>query len=72
LPLWAKFLPALPRLIAENLEQGNRKEQRPELELLKNVLMEERRKRRQLLGISLFLGGFLLGALLVLVRIHSI
>lgn len=72
LPLWAKILPALPRLIAENLEQGNRKEQRPELELLKNVLMEERRKRRQLLGISLFLGGFLLGALLVLVRIHSI
>jgi ubiquinone biosynthesis protein len=71
-PNWAKILPTLPRLIAENLEQVHRKEQRPEFDLLKQLLVDERRKRRQWLGITLFLSGFLIGALLVLVRIHSI
>jgi hypothetical protein len=45
---------------------------RQELDLLKQLLFEERRKRRQLWGSLLFLGGFLLGALFVLARIHSI
>jgi ubiquinone biosynthesis protein len=71
-PNWAKILPTLPRLIAENLEQVHRKEQRPEFDLLKQLLVDERRNRRQWLGITLFLSGFLIGALLVLVRIHSI
>jgi ubiquinone biosynthesis protein len=71
-PNWAKILPTLPRLVAEYLEQVNRKEQRPELDLLKQLLIDERRKRRQVFGFALFLGGFLLGVLLVLIKIHSI
>jgi ubiquinone biosynthesis protein len=71
-PNWAKILPTLPRLLAESLERSSRKDTRPELDLLKQLLFEERRKRRQLWGSLLFLGGFLLGALFVLARIHSI
>jgi ubiquinone biosynthesis protein len=71
-PNWAKILPTLPRLLAESLERSSRKDSRPELDLLKQLLFEERRKRRQLWGSLLFLGGFLLGALFVLARIHSI
>lgn len=71
-PSWAKILPTLPRLVAEYLEQINHKDQRPELDLLKQLLIEERRKRRQVLGFALFLGGFLLGALLILIKIHSL
>jgi ubiquinone biosynthesis protein len=71
-PSWTKILPTLPRLVAEYLEQINHKDQRPELDLLKQLLIEERRKRRQVLGFALFLGGFLLGALLILIKIHSL
>jgi ubiquinone biosynthesis protein len=71
-PNWAKILPTLPRLVAEYLEQVNHKEQRPELDLLKQLLIDERSKRRQVFGFALFLGGFLLGVLLVLIKIHSI
>jgi hypothetical protein len=65
-------LPTLPRLLAESLDRHGQKDSKPEFELLKQVLFEERRKRRQLWGALLFLGGFLIGALFVLARIHSI
>lgn len=71
-PNWAKILPTLPRLLAESLQRSSRKEQRPELDLLKQLLVEERRKRRLLWGAFLFLAGFLVGTLFVLARIHSI
>jgi len=71
-PNWAKILPTLPRLLAERLDRHGQKDSKPEFELLKQVLFEERRKRRQLWGALLFLGGFLIGALFVLARIHSI
>jgi ubiquinone biosynthesis protein len=71
-PNWAKILPTLPRLLAESLDRQGHKDSKLEFELLKQVLFEERRKRRQLLGTLLFLGGFIIGALFVLTRIHSI
>ena len=71
-PNWSKIIPTLPRLLSECLERSSRKEQKPELDLLRQALFEERRKQRQLWGAVLFLGGFLVGALFVLVRIHSI
>ena len=71
-PNWAKILPTLPRLLAERLDRHGQKDSKPEFEFLKQVLFEERRKRRQLWGALLFLGGFLIGALFVLARIHSI
>jgi ubiquinone biosynthesis protein len=71
-PNWAKILPTLPRLLAESLDRYGHKDSKLEFELLKQVLFEERRKRRQLWGALLFLGGFLIGALFILARIHSI
>jgi len=59
-------------LLAESLDRYGHKDSKPEFELLKQVLFEERRKRRQLWGALLFLGGFLIGALFILARIHSI
>jgi ubiquinone biosynthesis protein len=69
-PNWAKILPTLPRLIAENLAQNNKTEQSAELELLKTLLREERQTRRLITGALLFVGGFLAGALLISLGIY--
>jgi ubiquinone biosynthesis protein len=68
-PSWAKILPTLPRLLAESLkhgqEHGQKKEENQQIELLKALLLEERRTRRVLVGALLFGGGFLVGMVLV-------
>ena len=66
-PSWAKILPTLPRLIAESLKQshGPRNEQNRELEVLKALLLQERRTHRLIVGALLFAGGFLAGILVV-------
>jgi ubiquinone biosynthesis protein len=68
-PSWAKILPTLPRLVAESLKQardyGQKKEENQQLELLKALLLEERRTRRILVGALLFGGGFLAGMILM-------
>ena len=66
-PTWAKILPTLPRLIAESLAQNRHqlKDQTGELELLKALLIEERRTRRLITGALLFAGGFLVGILII-------
>jgi ubiquinone biosynthesis protein len=66
-PSWAKILPTLPRLIAESLAQGRgpQREQNAELEVLKSLLLQERRTHRLLVGALLFAGGFLLGILII-------
>ena len=66
-PSWAKILPTLPRLIAESLKQGHgpKNEQNRELEVLKALLLQERRTHRLIVGALLFAGGFLAGILVV-------
>lgn len=71
-PGWAKILPTLPRLIADALIQANHqvKDQSGELEVLKAMLLEERRTRRLLVGALLFAGGFLAGILIISLGIY--
>jgi ubiquinone biosynthesis protein len=71
-PSWAKILPTLPRLIAESLAQGRgpKREQNAELEVLKCLLMQERRTHRLLVGTLLFAGGFLAGILIIGLGLH--
>jgi ubiquinone biosynthesis protein len=71
-PSWAKILPTLPRLIAESLAQGRgpKREQNAELEVLKGLLMQERRTHRLLVGTLLFAGGFLAGILIIGLGLH--
>jgi ubiquinone biosynthesis protein len=64
-PAWAKILPTLPRLIAESLAKGQKKEQNGELEVLKALLQQERRTHRLIMGALLFAGGFLAGILII-------
>jgi len=66
-PAWAKILPTLPRLIADSLTQGRNqtKDQNGELEVLKALLLEERRTHRLIVGALLFAGGFLVGILII-------
>jgi ubiquinone biosynthesis protein len=66
-PSWAKILPTLPRLIAESLAQGRapQREQNGEIELLKGLLLQERRTHRLLVGVLLFTGGFFAGILII-------
>jgi len=66
-PSWAQILPTLPRLIAESLAQGRapQKDQNLELEVLKGLLLQERRTHRLLVGALLFAGGFLAGILII-------
>ena len=65
--LWAKILPTLPRLLADSLAQAGikQKDNSGELELLKAVLVQERRTHRLLVGALLFAGGFLAGILII-------
>jgi len=70
-PNWAKILPTLPRLIAESLaSSAQKRDSGPELELLRALLLKERKSRSLLLGALLVMGGFLLGAILVVFKIH--
>jgi ubiquinone biosynthesis protein len=66
-PAWAKILPTLPRLLADRLSQGRHelKDQNLELELLKSLLLQERRTHRLIVGVLLFAAGFLAGILLI-------
>jgi ubiquinone biosynthesis protein len=66
-PTWAQILPTLPRLIAESLAQARipQKDQNAELEVLKGLLLQERRTHRLLVGALLFAGGFLAGILII-------
>ena len=66
-PSWASILPTLPRLIAESLaqNQGQKQEKNRELEVLKTLLLEERRTHRLVVGALLFAGGFLAGILII-------
>jgi ubiquinone biosynthesis protein len=69
-PAWAKILPTLPRLIADRLAQSQHQEQNAELEVLRAVLLEERRTHRLIVGSLLFAGGFLAGILLISLGIY--
>ena len=71
-PAWAKILPTLPRLIADALTQASHqaKDQTGELEVLKALLLEERRTRRLVVGALLFAGGFLAGILIISLGIY--
>ena len=71
-PTWAKILPTLPRLIADSLAQSRRpvKDQNAELEVLKALLLQERRTHRLLAGFLLFAGGFLAGILIITLGIY--
>jgi len=71
-PSWAKILPTLPRLIADSLAQGKHqiKDQNGELEVLKALLLQERRTHRLLAGALLFAGGFLAGILIISLGIY--
>jgi len=71
-PTWAKILPTLPRLIADSLAQSRRpvKHQNAELEVLKALLLQERRTHRLLAGFLLFAGGFLAGILIITLGIY--
>ncbi len=69
-PAWAKIIPTLPRLIAESLARGQKKEQNTELEVLKALLQQERRTHRLIIGVLLFVGGFLAGILIIGLGIH--
>lgn len=71
-PTWAKILPTLPRLIADSLAQGRQpaKDQNAELEVLKALLLQERRTHRLLAGFLLFAGGFLAGILIITLGIY--
>ena len=71
-PSWAKILPTLPRLIADALSQtrNQTKDQNGELDVLKALLLEERRTRRLVVGALLFAGGFLAGILIISLRIY--
>jgi len=69
-PSWAKILPTLPRLIADRLAQSQHQEQNAELEVLRAVLLEERRTHRLIVGSLLFAGGFLAGILLISLGIY--
>jgi ubiquinone biosynthesis protein len=66
-PNWAQILPTLPRLIAESLTKGRtpQKEQNTELEVLKSLLLQERRTYRLLVGALLFTSGFVAGILII-------
>ena len=66
-PTWAKILPTLPRLIADSLAQARHpaKDQNGEIEVLKALLLQERRTHRLLAGALLFAGGFLAGILII-------
>ena len=71
-PTWAKILPKLPRLIADSLAHAGlpTKDQNTELELLKALLLQERRTHRLLVGFLLFAGGFLAGILIITLGIY--
>ncbi|WP_114663189.1 ubiquinone biosynthesis regulatory protein kinase UbiB [Polynucleobacter necessarius] len=71
-PLWAKILPTLPRLIADSLAQSRAelKDQNGELEVLKALLLQERRTHRLITGALLFAGGFLAGILIISLGIY--
>ena len=71
-PIWAKILPTLPRLLADSLAQSRNqlKDENGELEVLKALLLQERRTHRLITGALLFAGGFLAGILIISLRIY--
>ena len=71
-PMWAKILPTLPRLLADSLAQAGaqKKDNSGELELLKALLVQERRTHRLLAGALLFAGGFLAGILIIRLGVY--
>ncbi len=71
-PLWAKILPALPRLIADSLAQSRAelKDQNGELGVLKAPLLQERRTHRLIVGALLFAVGFLAGILIISLGVY--
>jgi ubiquinone biosynthesis protein len=72
-PMWAKILPTLPRLLADSLAQAGQQQKKVEtgeLEVLKALLLEERRTHRLLVGTLLFAGGFLAGILIITLGVH--
>jgi ubiquinone biosynthesis protein len=62
----------LPRLIADALVESRHqaKDQTGELEVLKALLLEERRTHRLVVGALLFAGGFLAGILIINLGIY--
>jgi ubiquinone biosynthesis protein len=71
-PMWAKILPTLPRLLADSLAKAGvqQKDNSGELEVLKALLVQERRTHRLLVGSLLFAGGFLAGILIIRLGVY--
>jgi ubiquinone biosynthesis protein len=71
-PMWAKIFPTLPRLLADSLAKASakQKDESGELELIKALLIQERRTYRLLVGTLLFAGGFLVGILIIRLGVY--
>jgi ubiquinone biosynthesis protein len=71
-PMWAKILPTLPRLLADSLAKASvkQKDESGEIELIKALLIQERRTYRLLVGALLFGGGFLVGILIIRLGVY--
>jgi ubiquinone biosynthesis protein len=70
--MWAKIFPTLPRLLADSLAKASakQKDESGELELIKALLIQERRTYRLLVGTLLFAGGFLVGILIIRLGVY--
>jgi ubiquinone biosynthesis protein len=66
-PHWAKLVPTIPRLFAQWLEKSQEDHSSRHEALLVQLISEERKTRRLIMGCILFATGLALGTLFTLV-----